>query len=87
MYNPLKGFGSYLKSMLSEGGASSCTRFCVVMVITTIMVNFTFVNIYSMLNGTGPATMNIQEIIALFGMVGAKLGAKVQEKKNGVPKE
>jgi len=81
MFNPLKGLGSYFGGMLSETSAASCTRFCIVVVIITIMVNFTFVNVYSMIAGDGPAAMDIQEIVALFGMVGAKLGSKKLESK------
>lgn len=72
---------NWFKEMLSTSDASSCTRFCVVMVFSTIMFNWTFLNIYSMIDTGQPVTMNIQEIIALFGMVGAKLGQKKLENK------
>ena len=49
------------------------------MVFITIMVNFTFSNVYSMIDTGKPISFEIQEIIALFGMVGAKLGQKKME--------
>ena len=77
----MKKVKNWLSQMLSEGSASSCTRFCVIMVFTTLMLNFTFSNVYSMIAGKGPITFNIQELIALFGIVGMKLGQKKMESK------
>ena len=70
------------KEMLSEGTAASCTRFCVIMVFVTIMLNFTFSNVFSIIVTGKPVSFNIQELVALFGIVGMKLGQKKLEQKN-----
>lgn len=69
------------KEMLSESSASSCMRFCVVVVVVTIMFNFTFLNIFSIIADGTPVAMDVQDIISLMGVLGLKLGQKKMEKK------
>ena len=65
--------------MLSEGNTSSCMRFCVVVVISTIMANFTFMNIYSIISTGAAVPMEIQDIISMLGVLGLKVGQKKLE--------
>ncbi|GAG00034.1 unnamed protein product [marine sediment metagenome] len=74
---------SWFKEMLSSSNATSCMRFCVVVVVLTIMFNYTILNIIGFFCSGTSANLSIQEIIALLGMLGMKLGQKAVEKSNG----
>ena len=69
------------KEMLSESDASSCMRFCVVTVVLVIMGNYTFLNIAAVFKEGLQVAIQTQDIIALLGVLGLKLGQKKLENK------
>ena len=73
-------FGTF-KNMLSESTAASCMRFCVTAVITSVLFNYIFANIYLLISKGETASLDIQDIIALLGVLTMKLGQKQMEKK------
>lgn len=72
---------TWFKEMLSQSDASSCMRFCVVVVVLTIMANFTFLNVVGFLREGTVVNMSVQEIASLLGVLGLKLGQKKLENK------
>ena len=74
---------NWFKNMLSTSDVTSCMRFCVVMVVLTIMFNYTFLNVVGFLTKGSTVDMSVQDIIALLGMLVMKLGQKKMEKTNG----
>ena len=69
------------KDMLSQGTAASCMRFCVVAVILTVLFNYAFSNVFLLITKAQTASLDIQDIIALLGVLTMKLGQKQMEKK------
>jgi len=70
-----------LKDMLSQSTAASCMRFCVVAVIMTVLFNYAFSNVFLLISKSQTASLDIQDIIALLGVLTMKLGQKRMEKK------
>ena len=69
------------KNMLSESTAASCMRFCVTAVITSVLFNYIFSNVYLLITKSETASLDIQDIIALLGVLTMKLGQKRMENK------
>lgn len=69
----------WFKTMLSTDNAASCTRFCVVAVLATILINYTFTNIVVVWRGTGIASMDLPEVVSLLGVIALKVGQKKLE--------
>ena len=69
------------KSMLSESTASSTMRFCVMVVIIAVVSNYLFTNVWLVVTKAQTVALDIQDIIALLGVLGMKLGQKQMEKK------
>lgn len=78
----IKGAKNWFMEMLSTSDASSCMRFCVVVVVLTIMGNYTLGTIGVMAGWIQDAGINAQEIISLLGVLGLKLGQKKLESKS-----
>ena len=74
-----KSIWDLIKDMLSESNTSSCMRFCVVIVVVTMMVNYTFLNVYSMIDTGKFVSMSIKDVISLLSVLGLKLGQKKME--------
>lgn len=71
------------KEMLSESNASSCMRFCVVLIIATACFNWivgALAVIFWKAQGTG---INATDIAAILGALGIKRWQKSLEKGNG----
>ena len=69
------------KDMLSESTASSTMRFCVMAVVMAVLFNYLFTNIWLVVSAGLTTSLDIQDIIALLGVLGMKLGQKKMEKK------
>lgn len=79
---------NWFLEMLSTSNASSCMRFCVVVVVLTIMFNYTFLNIIHAFSDGSIINMSVTDIVSLMGVLGLKLGQKkiegvIGEVKNG----
>lgn len=72
----------WFMEMMSSSNAASCTRFCVVAVLGTILANYTFTNVVMVARGTGVASIEITELVALLGLVALKVGQKKLEARN-----
>ena len=71
----------FFKEMFSQSTAASCMRFCVVAVILTVLFNYALSNVFLLLAEGKTASLDIQDIIALLGVLTMKLGQKRMEKK------
>lgn len=75
------------KEMLSESNASSCMRFCVVLIVVTTLLNWTMGTVGVLCGLVDSAGINMTEVVALISALGMKAGQKAIEKKNGKGKE
>jgi len=69
---------NFFKDMFSEGSASSCMRFCVIIIVITYMFNWTWFNVWN----SQLASFEIKDLIGLLGVLGMKLGQKAVEKRS-----
>jgi len=72
---------NWFLEMLSTESNVSSMRFFTFIIVGTIMANYTFLNIYSMLNSGVATSMSVTDITSLVGVLGIKLGQKQIEKK------
>ena len=69
------------KEMLSESSASSCMRFCVVLIVITTLFNWTLGTVGVILGWVESAGVDVTEIVALLGALGIKGWQKKTEKE------
>ena len=69
------------KEMLSESSSSSCMRFCVVLIVGTMCLNWILRSIGVLCNLIDTAVVSPTEIAAIIGALGIKMGQKKFEKK------
>ena len=74
---------TWIGSLFSEGSHASCMRFCVFLIITATLFNWTIGTIAVIFGKIESAGMSVPEIVALLGALGMKNWQKYTERKNG----
>lgn len=70
-----------IKEMLSESNGTSCMRFCVTLVVCTLMINWTAGTVAVLMGTVDSAGINTTEVVTLIGVLAAKMGQKKIEVK------